>query len=73
MCMVEVFKTNVSSKRAAKTILQEIGLHQPEYKCNFDLEDCDKVLRVENSVGNINAQLIFEILQKSNFEASILK
>jgi hypothetical protein len=71
--MVEVFKTNVGSKRAAKIILEEIGLHNPHYKCNFDLEDCDKVLRIENASGNVNAQFIFEILEKNNFEGAILE
>jgi hypothetical protein len=73
MGAVEVFKTNVLNKRAAKIILEEIGLHQPEYKCNFDLEDCDKVLRIENESGRIDAQLIFEILKKNNHEGSILE
>ena len=73
MNMVEVFKTNVGSKRAAKVILEEIGLHQPGYKCNFDLEDCDKVLRIENTGGSVNAHLIFEILQNNNFEGAILE
>lgn len=73
MGAVEVFKTNVLNKRAAKSILEEIGVHQPGYKCNFDLEDCDKVLRIENAGGNIDAQLIFEILEKNNCEGSILE
>jgi len=47
MSAVEVFKTNVLNKRAAKVILEEIGMHQPDYKCDFDLDDCDKVLRIE--------------------------
>ena len=73
MGMVEVFKTNVSGKRAAKVILEEIGLHQPDYKCNFDLEDCDKVLRIENVSGKVDAGLVFKILAKNNFEGAILE
>lgn len=73
MGMVEVFKTNVHSKRAAKVILEEIGMHQPDYKCNFDLEDCDKVLRIENASGKVDAGLVFEILQKNNFKGAILE
>lgn len=71
--MVEVFKTNVGNKRTAKIILEEIGIHQPEYKCNFDLEDCDKVLRIENVSGRVDAQLIFNILEKNNQEGAILE
>ncbi len=73
MRTVEVFKTNVLNKRAAKIILEEIGMNAPHYKCNFDLEDCDKVLRIENSSGNVDSQLIFEILEKNNFEGAILE
>ena len=73
MKTVEVFKTNVLSKRAAKIILNEIGMHQPAYKCNFDLDDCDKVLRIEHENGNIDAELVFNVLQKNNFDGSILE
>ena len=73
MRAVEVFKTNVLNKRAAKAIMEEIGLHQPQYKCNFDLEDCDKVLRIENASGRVDAQLIFTILEKNNHEGAILE
>jgi len=73
MRTVEVFKTNVLNKRAAKIILEEIGSHQPHYKCNFDLEDCDKVLRIENASGNVDAQLVFSILEKNNFQGAILE
>jgi hypothetical protein len=73
MGTVEVFKTNVLNKRAAKVILEEIGFHQPEYKCNFDLEDCDKVLRIENARGKVDATLVFEILEKNNHQGAILK
>lgn len=73
MKTVEVFKTNVAHKRAAKTILAEIGTHQPGYKCNFDLDDCDKVLRIENKNGMIDAKLIFYILKKNNYKGSILE
>jgi len=72
MKTVEVFKTNVVHKKAAKIILEEIGLHQPQYKCNFDLDDCDKVLRIEHAGGNVDTQLIFQILEKNNHKGSIL-
>lgn len=73
MRKVEIFKTNVPHKRAAKAIILQIGVHQPEYKCNFDLEDCDKVLRIENTKGHVDAELIFDILKKNNYEGTILE
>lgn len=73
MGAVEVFKTNVAHKKTAKVILEEIGMHQPKYKCNFDLEDCDKVLRIENKGGHVDAKLIITILEKNNHQGSILE
>ena len=73
MGAVEVFKTNVVHKRAAKTIIEQIGMHQPKYKCNFDLDDCDKVLRIENQGGDVDAQFVFQILEKNNHKGSILE
>ncbi len=73
MKTVEVFKTNVLNKDTAQSILAEIGSHQPEYKCNFDLDDCDKVLRIENAGGRIDAELVFKILEKNNHSGAILE
>ncbi len=45
--IVEVFKTNVQRRKQA-IWLAEILLEQfPKTKINFDLDDCDKILRVE--------------------------
>jgi len=46
--MVEVFKTNVQRKGEAKILLLKLTEQFSDYKINFDLEDCDKILRVED-------------------------
>jgi hypothetical protein len=46
--MVEVFKTNVQKKDETITIIQKLHEYCPQGKINFDLEDCDKILRVED-------------------------
>jgi hypothetical protein len=46
--MIEVFKTNVRTKRIASKILRRLSNQYPFAKINFDLEDCDKILRVES-------------------------
>lgn len=45
--MIEVFKTNVQDKHQAEMLLEKI--HATFYPCsaNFDLEDCDNILRVK--------------------------
>jgi hypothetical protein len=45
--MVEVFKTNVTDKTIADEIVQYLNAHFPKTKINFDLADCDNILRLE--------------------------
>ncbi|MES2381713.1 MAG: hypothetical protein V4538_11770 [Bacteroidota bacterium] len=46
--MVEVFKTNVQGVDESKMIIQQLLAHLPDSKINFDLDDCDYILRVES-------------------------
>jgi 3-methyladenine DNA glycosylase Tag len=46
--MVEIFKTNIINGAQAGLALQLLIKQWPEYGINFDLEDCDKILRVES-------------------------
>lgn len=45
--MVEVFKTNVQKAAQAKRIVAALLHCFPGCLVNFDLDDCDKILRVE--------------------------
>ena len=45
--IVEIFKTNVEKETDTNYIIAVIKRQFPAYKVNFDLEDCDKILRVE--------------------------
>jgi hypothetical protein len=45
--MIEVFKTNVKRRTEAKKIVQLLLEHFPASRINFDLDDCDRILRVE--------------------------
>lgn len=44
---IKVYRTNVMERSKAQDILDKIRLYIPDSKPSFDLEDCDKVLRVE--------------------------
>jgi hypothetical protein len=68
--MVEVFKTNVYEEERSKTLLQKLLVHFPDNKINFDLEDCDKILRVEGK--NILPERIMEILNEEGHDCEIL-
>lgn len=45
--MVEVFKTNITHQLAAEEVINELKRSVPVTRVNFDLHDCDRILRVE--------------------------
>ncbi len=44
--MIEVFKTNVQEESQCNIIIEKLLEHYPNSLINFDLEDCDKILRI---------------------------
>lgn len=69
--MVEVFKTNMNDKEHADKFLKEFQKENPYYKANFDLQDCDKIFRVE-SEKEISAEDVIFKFQKLGFKAEVL-
>ena len=69
--MVEIFKTNVTGLDEAATIVSLLQLQLPYCKVNFDLQDCDKILRVKGE--NICITTIIELLQSCGFSCSLLQ
>lgn len=45
--MVEVFKTNVEEPAESSLVISRLLVHFPQSRINFDLSDCDRILRVE--------------------------
>lgn len=68
--MVEVFKTNVYEEDRSRILLQKLFEYFPDNKINFDLQDCDKILRVEGK--NILSEKIMEILNEQGHVCEIL-
>jgi hypothetical protein len=56
--MVEVFKTTVSELTQSERLIKQIEDAFNDYKVNFDLEDCDNILRVECSNGLVRSSNI---------------
>jgi len=46
--MIYVFKTSVKTKLQVKKLKPHINKILPKTKWNFDLEDCDKILRIDS-------------------------
>jgi len=68
--MIEVFKTDVQETEQAKELIFLLQQKFPESKINFDLDDCDKILRVEGK--QICVETIIEILSTRGFECEVL-
>lgn len=68
--MVEVFKTTVQKKTHSKMLLCILSEAFPSAKINFDLSDCDKVLRVESD--NVQAFRIMILVREFGFNIELL-
>ena len=70
--MIEVFKTNVTIDQDAQMLLDQIHASYPQYKANFDLEDCDHILRVECKSGYVESSYLINVLDSFGFYAEPL-
>ncbi|MDE3145024.1 MAG: hypothetical protein KGL19_12780 [Bacteroidota bacterium] len=68
--MVEVFKTNVEEIAQSKILIEKLYYHFPESKINFDLDDCDRILRVE--ADNVLPETVIELLHQNGYQAEVL-
>lgn len=71
--MIEVFKTNIAEPHAAGLVMEVIHLHFHTLKASFDLEDCDKILRIQAESGSIPAAGIIRLLRGMGYIAEVLQ
>lgn len=73
---VEVFKTNVTDPDRAKWLVDHIQRTFPSCKVNFDLDDCDRILRVVNEgefpSDPIATGLLIDLLKEVGCMAEVL-
>lgn len=69
---IEVFKTNVEKPSEAKRLLGELLQQFPQYRFNFDLDDCDKILRAEGINQQQEKLQIMELILNSGHRIEIL-
>lgn len=69
--MVEVFKTNIEDKTTAGMLTAELYSYFPKGRINFDLNDCDNILRIEGE--NIMAEEVARILSGKGFICEVLE
>jgi hypothetical protein len=68
--MIEVFKTNVQEFAEAQKLVAVLRRHFPGSKINIDLDDCDKVLRVEGS--NLRVEKVMTLVTEKGFVCTVL-
>ncbi len=71
--MVEVFKTDVINPETAWKILEEIRETFPGLDGNFDLQDCDHILRVTSKSIAICPKCIIKLLAAHGHQAEVLE
>lgn len=69
---VEVFKTNVNQQCHADLLVDLIHRSFSHYKANFDLQDCDRILRVASSAGFVQPSPLISLVKSFGFHAEIL-
>lgn len=69
--MIYVFKTSVRTKSQAKKLKPHLDKILTKAKWNFDLADCDKILRIDSEENIILS--IVNVLKNHNFECEELK
>ena len=70
--MIEVFRTNVKERFHADQLLEQIHKSFPAYKANFDLEDCDNILRIKSESGMVHPIPVIHLLNECGFHAEPL-
>ncbi len=71
--MIEVLKTNVKDRNQAKRLIDQIHKTFLDYHANFDLEDCDRILRVKSTTASIQVNLLINLLKANGVESEILE
>jgi hypothetical protein len=71
--IVEVFKTNVQTRDEPYWLVERIQMLCVSYKANFDLGDCDRILRVKNPDGQVSTREIIRMMNNAGFHAEVLE
>lgn len=62
---IEVYKTDVNTKEEASHIVTLLRFVISDCIINFDLEDCDRILRIESSRDV--TEMVYNVFNKQGF------
>ncbi len=66
---IEIFKTDVEDEQLATEVKMLLLGQFPLSRINFDLQDCDKVLRIE---GSICTEAVMKLVRSKGIACNIL-
>ena len=69
--MVEVFVTNVEEETHANRLVSVLSESLPNSRITFDLEDCDRILRVEGN--DISPCSIISMIESHGWSCRVLE
>jgi hypothetical protein len=67
---VEVFKTDVQNVAQSVKLIRKLRQHIPGIEINFDLDDCDRVLRIEG--GHIPVPRVIKLMNNNGYYCELL-
>jgi hypothetical protein len=70
--MIAVFKTNVAKTSKAKIIVNKLQEIFPDALVNFDLQDCDRILRVESAMMEFEIHQVLGLMEQEGLFCEML-
>lgn len=70
--MVEIFKTDVCDPMDADVLIDAIRKVFPVDKVNFDLQDCDHILRIDACADALPIDSIIQLINQFGYTAEVL-
>lgn len=71
--MIEVFKTNINDEMTAELIAKTISWQFPDVLINFDLEDHDRILRIESTCNELPVGDIIMLMESGGYACEVLE
>ena len=69
---VEVFRTNVQKAAEAEKLVKKLTGYFPDCSFNFDLEDCDKILRAKGRNAEFYKESVIDIVTAAGHQIEVL-
>ena len=73
MKIVQVFKTNVQNLQDARHIILFLRRNFSHCRINFDLDDCDRILRIESRKESVQESEIRSLMAGYGFHCEPLQ